>query len=246
MLDAKKALEENDGDFEAARQWLRVQGLAGAAKRGDREAGEGLVALSADRRRGAAIVQIRCETDFVAKSADLVSFADRVVEAVLADGEEAVAGSQAELDTLKSVLKENLSFGRVVRFAAEPGRVIGTYLHKQNGRGVNAVMVEISDGDDEIAHDCALHIAFTRPTYVSREEVPSDLVADEREILAEMTRREGKPEAALQKIVDGRLNGWYQDRCLLEQRYVRDEKRAITDLLGSASVIRFAQVLIGP
>jgi elongation factor Ts len=123
--------------------------------------------------------------------------------------------------------------------------VVDTYLHQQSGRGVNAVAVVLDGGTDELAHDIAVHIAFTKPTYLSRDEVPADEVAAERTTLETISRNEGKPEAALEKIVDGRLNGWFKERVLLDQAYVRDEKQTIQGMLGSARIVAFAQVVIG-
>jgi elongation factor Ts len=123
--------------------------------------------------------------------------------------------------------------------------VVDTYLHSQDGRGKNAVAVVVRNGSNELAHDIAVHIAFARPTYLARQDVPESEVADERATVETITRNEGKPEAALAKIVDGRMNGWFKERVLLEQSYVRDEKRTIADLLGSAEVVAFAQVVVG-
>ncbi len=145
----------------------------------------------------------------------------------------------------KVALKENIELGRVVRIEAAPGNVVDTYLHRQDGRGVLGVIVEVAGGTVELAHEIAVHIAFTKPTHLSRDEVPADEVAKEREVLEGITRAEGKPEAAIEKIVEGRLSGWFKDRVLLEQAYVKDEKQSIAQLLGSASVARFALVAIG-
>jgi elongation factor Ts len=142
-------------------------------------------------------------------------------------------------------LKENISLGEVVRFELGEKSVVGTYLHVQSGRGVNAVLVEMQNGSEELAHDIAVHIAFARPAYVRREDVPAEEVAAERATLETISRNEGKPEAALEKIVDGRLNGWFAERVLLEQKYARDEKRTIAQLLDGAEVVRFAQVVVG-
>lgn len=244
MLDAKRALEESDGDMEAATQWLRVQGLAGAAKREDREASQGAVAVV---REGpvAALVELRCETDFVAKSHDFVALADELAAVVVAKGEDAVAERSDEVDRLRTTLKENISVGRVVRVEAVGGEVLDTYLHQQAGRGVNGVIVEVRGGSPELAHDLAVHIAFAKPMYLRREDVPEADAAAERATVEEISRNEGKPEAALAKIVEGRMGGWYRERCLLEQPYVRDEKQTIATLLGPAEVVRFAQVVIG-
>jgi elongation factor Ts len=123
--------------------------------------------------------------------------------------------------------------------------VVGTYLHMQSGRGVNAVLVEMRGAGEELAHDIAVHVAFARPTYLRREDVPQDEVDAERAIVEKISRNEGKPEAALPKIVEGRMNGWFKERCLLEQPYAKDEKRTIADLVGSAEVVQFAQVVVG-
>ncbi|HZT68095.1 MAG TPA: translation elongation factor Ts [Acidimicrobiales bacterium] len=244
MMDAKRALEENDGDAEAAAQWLREKGLASSAKRSDRESTQGAVAVDTVGN-AAAIVELRCETDFVAKSTDFVELVEDLARLVAAKGEDAVSERQEEIDRLKVTLKENIQLGRVARFDSSDGSVIDTYLHVQNGRGVNAVMVEIAGGSQELAHDVAVHVAFARPAYLSREEVPEDQVAAERATLENISRNEGKPEAALPKIVEGRLNGWFKERVLLEQDFVRDEKMTISKLLGSAELKRFAQVVVG-
>jgi len=244
MLDAKKALEESDGDSEAAAVWLRVNGLAGAAKREGREATEGAVAAvrSGD---AAAVAELRCETDFVAKADEFVALADELAALVAAKGEDAVSELDGEIEGLRTTLKENISVGRVKRLLAEPGQVVNTYLHQQAGRGVNAVAVVIEGGSEELAHNLAVHIAFTKPAYLTRDEVPQAEVDAEREIVADISRKEGKPEAALDKIIDGRMTGWFKERVLLDQSYVKDEKQTITGMLGSARIVGFAQVVIG-
>ncbi len=244
VLDCRNALEEANGDLEEAAQILRLKGLAGAAKRSDREASEGAVAAvrSGD---AAAVVELRCETDFVAKSDEFVALTDELAAVVAAKGEDAVGDLDEEIERLRTTLKENISVGRVRRLVAEPGQVVDTYLHQQAGRGVNAVAVVIEGGSEELAHDIAVHIAFTKPTYLSRDEVPQADIDAERATVLEISRNEGKPEAALDKIVDGRMNGWFKDRVLLDQAYVRDEKQTITSMLGSARIVSFAQVVIG-
>jgi elongation factor Ts len=244
MLDCKNALEESGGDVEEAARLLRMKGLAGAAKRSDREASEGAVAVA---RSGdaAAVVELRCETDFVAKADEFVALADELAALVAAKGEDAAAELNDEIDRLRATLKENISIGRVRRLVAQPGQVVDTYLHQQAGRGVNAVAVVIEGGSDELAHDIAVHIAFTKPAYLSRDEVPEADVAAERATVAEISRNEGKPEAAMEKIVEGRMTGWFKERVLLDQSYVRDEKQTIAGMLGSARIVSFAQVVIG-
>jgi elongation factor Ts len=244
MMDAKKALEASDGNMEAATQWLRVQGLASAAKRADREAGEGAVAVVRNHNV-AAIVEMRCETDFVAKSDEFTSLVDEIAARVCAEGEGAVAQFQENIETMLTTLKENISVGRVYRLEAGEGEVVDTYIHQQSGRGVNAVAVVLKGGDEEIAHEVAVHIAFAKPLYLSREDVPSEEIDAERKTVEEISLNEGKPAAALPKIIEGRLNGWFKERVLLEQSYVKDEKQSIAQFLGSASITAFAQVVIG-
>ena len=244
MLDCRNALEEADGDLDRAAQILREKGQAGAAKRSDREASEGAVAAvrSGD---AAAVVELRCETDFVAKSADFVALADELAALVAAKGVDAVGELDDEIERLRATLKENISVGTVRRLVAGSGQVVDTYLHQQAGRGVNAVAVVLEGGSDELAHDIAVHIAFTKPSFLSRDEVPAEEVATERATLETISRNEGKPEAALEKIVDGRMNGWFKERVLLDQSYVRDEKQTIAAMLGSAKIVAFAQVVVG-
>ncbi|HET9731616.1 MAG TPA: translation elongation factor Ts [Acidimicrobiales bacterium] len=244
MMDAKRALEENEGDADKASQWLREKGLASSAKRADRESTQGAVAVDTVDN-AAAIVELRCETDFVAKSTDFVELVEDLARLVAAKGEEAVAERQDDLDKLKLTLKENISVGRVVRFVAGPDSVVESYLHVQNGRGVNAVLVEVKGSTSEVAHDVAVHVAFSRPAYLSRDEVPAADVESERATLEAISRNEGKPEAALPKIIEGRLNGWFKERVLLEQDFVRDEKRTIAQLVAPGSVSRFSQVVVG-
>jgi len=244
MLDAKRGLEENDGDMDRAVTWLREQGLASQAKRADREASEGAVAVG---RSGdvASIVQLRSETDFVAKSPEFVDLVTSLADLVAARGEAAIDERSEDLERLKLTLKENISIGRVVRVEAPADGAVDSYLHLQAGRGVNAVIVAVSGGTAELAHDIAAHIAFARPAYISRDEVPEAEVAAERETVEKIARNEGKPDAALPKIVEGRLGGWYKERVLLDQPFVKDEKQTIAKLLGSAKVTEFAQVVVG-
>jgi elongation factor Ts len=245
MMDAKRALEACDGDMDAAAQWLREHGLAQMAKREDREAVEGAVAVVKDNDV-AAIVELRCETDFVAKAAEFVAVADDLAALVASEGEDAIASRTADVERLATTLKENISVGRVFRLEAKDGEVVDTYLHQQSGRGVNAVAVVITGGDAALAHEVALTAAFSRPTYVRREEVPAAEVEEERQTLEALSRNEGKPEAALPKIVEGRLNGWFKERVLLEQPSAHDDKKTVGAMLGSADIVAFAQVVIGP
>jgi elongation factor Ts len=246
ILDCRQALEETDGDLEKAEQWLREKGKISAGKRADRERAEGAVALVVDGPVGA-IVALECETDFVAKSAEFVQLVDELAAELAVGGEPALQAQRERVEKLAVTLKENIAIGKTKRFEAPEGSVIGSYLHIQNGRGVNAVLVELAGGSQELAHNVAVHVAFTRPEYLRREDVPEDVVAAERRTVEAIARNEGKPDAALPKIMEGRMNGWFKERCLLEQPYVRDEKITIAGLLsdGNAEIRRFAQVVVG-
>ena len=244
MMDAKKALVEAEGDFDAAAKKLREKGLAKAATRSDRDNVEGVVAV-ADADSAAAIVQLRSETDFSAKSDDFVKLSQDLADAVAQGGPDAVSDLQARIDDLKVTLKENIELGQVIHVPKAEGTVVDTYLHVQDGRGVNGVITVLDGGNADLAHDISIHIAFTKPAYLTRDQVPQAAIDEERETLTEITRKEGKPEEALPKIVEGKLGGWFRDQVLLEQKFVRDEKVTIEKLLGDASIQRYEQVVIG-
>lgn len=242
MMDAKRALEESGGDFDAAAKLLREKGLAKSVDRSDRENTQGAVAIGA-ADGVAVIVELKCETDFVAKSDQFLAVLDELVTSVVTTG--SVDACKEKVDDLKVTLKENIDIGRVVRIEVGADQVVDTYLHKQEGRGVNAVIVVLVGGDLELAHEVAVSAAFSKPRYLHRDEVPEADAAAERETLIGITRAEGKPEQAIDKIVEGRLNAWYKDQVLLEQPYAKDDKQTITQLLGSATIAQFAQVYIG-
>lgn len=244
MMDAKKALTENAGDTEAATKWLREKGLAKAGARSDRDNSQGTVAVSTDDG-AAAVAELKCETDFVAKSDQFTALVQEIAALVAVKGPDAAADKAGEIDDMKVLLKENIELGRVVQVVAGDGNVVDTYLHRQDGRGVLGVVVELAGGSVGLAHEVAVHIAFTKPTYLARTDVPEAEVAAERQVLEGITRAEGKPEAAMEKIVEGRLTGWFKDRVLLEQAYVKDDKVTLAQLLGSAAIVRFSLVSIG-
>jgi elongation factor Ts len=244
MLDCKKALEANDGDVEAAKQYLREKGLAASAKRDDRENTQGLVTIKIDGNVGA-IVKLKCETDFVAGSEQFKTYAAKLVDLVVAKGADAVSELHEELEELKITLKEKIELGEVVRIDAAEGNLLDSYEHVQGGRGVNAVLVEMHGGSQELAHDVAVHIAFARPKYLRRDDVPAELIEQERATLETITRNEGKPEQAVPKIVEGRLGGFFKDIVLLEQPYAKDDKQSVSQLVGGAEIVEFAQVEIG-
>ena len=136
-------------------------------------------------------------------------------------------------------------FGSPGRFEGADGAILDTYVHMPSGWGVNAVMVELQGGNAELAKELCLHIAFTKPQFLTRDQVPAERVAEERAVLESITRNEGKPEAALPKIIEGRLTGFFKEHVLLEQDFVKDNKVSIAKLLGDTKLTRFAQVVIG-
>jgi elongation factor Ts len=264
MMDCKKALEETSGDIDAAKVVLREKGLAGAAKRAGRDADEGAVAVSYEDNIGV-IVELNCETDFVAKGAVFRDALDKLVALVRAEGDDNVGAKSLDGGTvdefvqgMSGTLGEKMQLGRVVRFETTDGLIDG-YRHVQNERGTIGVLVELGGvpADDpkarEVAHDIALHIAnkSTAPRYVSRDEFPADVVETERAFHEKQTREEGKPEAAWPKIIEGKMTGFFKATggALLEQGFVKDNKQTIAALLGTlgsgAEVRRFARVEIG-
>jgi elongation factor Ts len=244
MMDAKRALEANDGDMDAAGKWLREQGIVKSAARSDRDNSQGAVAV-ASAGNTSAFVELKSETDFTAKSAAFTELVQKLADSVLTDGDQGIEKHKDEVEDLRLTTKENIEVGKTARVEAADGDVLDTYLHRQDGRGVNAVIIELAAGTPELAHDIAVHAAFTKPRFVARDEVPADAIAAEREALEAITRNEGKPEAALPKIVEGKLDGWFRESVLLEQKFVRDEKQTIKQILGDAKIVRFAQVIIG-
>lgn len=243
MKDAKNALVEADGDRDKAAQILRQKGLSKVATLEDRENNQGTVAIA---RGGnvAAMVQLKSETDFAGKSEDFVALVQKMADAVLADGEAGLEKLNDELDTLRVAKRENIEIGSVVRFEAEPENVLDTYLHRQDGRGVNGVLLEVQGTDEETAREISLHIAFAKPVALTRDEIDPSLVDKARDSFEELTRKEGKPEQAVPKIVEGRLNSWYAERVLPEQG-VFGEKETVQQRLGDARIVRFAQAVIG-
>ena len=243
MMDAKKALVEADGDMERGAQILRQKGLSKVATLEDRENNQGAVAIAREGNT-AALVQLKAETDFSAKADDFVELVQRMADAVLADGEAGIDALKDQVDSLKIIKKENIEVGTVARFEAAPGNALDAYLHTQDGRGTNGVLIEISGADEATAHEIALHVAFAKPTALSRDELDPELVEKARASAEELTRKEGKPEQAIPKIVDGRLNSWYAERVLPEQGLF-GEKETVQQRLGDANIVRFSQAVIG-
>ncbi len=258
MMDCKQALAENDGDIEAAKDWLRTKGLSGSSRASS--ANDGAVEVIVEGNVGS-LVELTAETDFVAKGAIFTDTVTKLARLAADEAKEEIAALHFEGGTveehitqLAAKLGENIGLGRVVVYEAPDG-VIDGYKHVQNERGTIGVLVEIGgveSGDakaKEVAHDIALHVASAAPRYVRREDVPADVVEKERAVLEELTRNEGKPENALEKIVDGRMNGFYKENVLLEQAFVRDAKTTVGKLVeglgGDATVRRFVRVKVG-
>ena len=243
MMDAKRALIEAAGDPAEAAEVLKRKGLAKAAARADREAAEGAIAVAvADG--AAALVHLRSETDFSAKAADFLACVGEIAEAVLDGGPDAAAAFDGRIDDLRLVKKENISLGAVVQLRADEGNNLDAYLHRQDGRGVNGVIVEGTGVDAEVLHQVSLHIAFAKPRYLERSEVPAADVERERASLLEVTKSEGRPEAAWDKIVEGRLSGWFRESVLLEQG-LHGDKTPVAKSIGSGRIVRFEQAFLG-
>jgi elongation factor Ts len=260
MMDCKRALEESSGNIDDAKDWLRKKGLAGAQKRAGRAAEDGAVEVLVEGGVGA-IVELTAETDFVAKGSDFGETVAKLARLAVDEGKEELAELELQGETvaehvtqLASRLGENISLGRTVVFETADG-ILDGYKHVQNLRGTIGVLVELggvgrSDARArELAHDLALHIASAAPRWLTRGDVPADVLDKERDVFEELTRNEGKPENAIPKIVEGRLNGFFKENVLLEQPFVRDPKttvRKLVDALGpSAEVRRFARVKVG-
>jgi elongation factor Ts len=250
MLDCKNALAETDGDFDKAVEALRIKGAKDVGKRAERATAEGLVAA-----KGGALIELNCETDFVAKNAEFQVLADQVVNAALeaktTDVEALKAAKigdstvEQAIADLSAKIGEKLELRRVQYFDGN----VETYLHKRAADLPPAVgvLVEFEGQDKDAAHGVALQIAALKARYLSRDDVPEDVVATERRIAEETAKAEGKPEQALPKIVEGRLNGFFKDAVLLEQPSVSDNKKTVKALLDEAgvTVTRFARFEVG-
>jgi elongation factor Ts len=263
MMDCKKALQETGGDIELAKDWLREKGIAGAAKQAGRAADEGAIEVRVAGNVGA-LVELNCSTDFVAKSDVFKQALAKLVRIVIENGDTDLGAQQLDGESVDDFVKglagslgENIQLGRVVRMETTDG-LLDAYKHVQNERGVVGVLVEVGGVDPssaqarEVAHDVALHIASAAPRWVTRDDVPADVIEHERKIYETQAREEGKPEQAWPKIIDGKINGFYKANpggALLEQAFVKDQKSTVGALLaglgGDAAVRRFARVKIG-
>ncbi|KQZ84424.1 elongation factor Ts [Microbacterium sp. Root166] len=255
MVDTKKALEEADGDVEKAVEILRLKGAKGNAKRADRSTSEGLVAAREEAGK-VTLIELACETDFVAKNDRFIALADKVADAaaaVAADSVEAAlaapAGSQtvAELiDDEAAIIGEKVELRRVRTLSGDHFEI---YLHKTSKDlpPQVGVVLAYSGEDAETARSLAQHISFANPSYLSRDEVPEADVDKEREIVTEISRNEGKPEAALPKIVEGRVNAFFKQVSLLDQDYAKDNKLSVAQVAKDAglTLTGFARFKVG-
>ena len=257
MMDCKNALTEADGDLEAAVELLRLKGAKDVNKRATRTAANGLVAAELDGTRAGVLVELNCETDFVAKT-DLFQqtakqIADAAIGAKVADRlalltTEVRPSTTIEqlIDEASASLKEKLELGRFARFE---GGYVASYLHRSDAAlpPTLGVLVQLDKDNAEVAKDLAQQVAAMRPLYTKREDVPADVVEKERRIAEQITRDEGKPEQAIGKIVEGRLNAYFKDVVLTEQAFVKDQKTAIKQVLAQngVAVTGFARFQVG-
>jgi len=255
MVDTKKALEEADGDIEKATEILRLKGAKGNAKRADRSTSEGLVAAK-ENGSTATMIELACETDFVAKGDKFIALSEKVLDAVVAAGATTVdealaapAGSQTVAELIgdeAAILGEKVELRRI---AVVTGEHFAIYLHKTSKDLPPQVGVVLGyTGDDaETARSIAQHISFANPEYLTREDVPAEAVENERRIVEEISRNEGKPEAALPKIIEGRLGAYFKQVALLEQDYAKDNKLSISQVVKDAgiTVSGFARFKVG-
>ena len=252
MMDCKKVLTETDGDMEKAIELLRERGIAKAAKKSGRVAAEGLVEayISEDGKTGA-VVEVNSETDFVGKNEEFKNFVMNVakqvveknpadVEALLAQESIEVAGKTVQEVLVEKIatIGENMNIRRFARFESEG--LVEKYIH---GDGKIAVLVNMKKGNQEVAKDICMQIAAARPEYVRKEEVPQERVDKEMEILKAQTMNEGKPEAIAEKIVQGRIGKFYEEICLIDQAFVKEPSKKVSQLLSEkdSEVVEFAR-----
>ncbi|WP_203135335.1 translation elongation factor Ts [Microbacterium sp. JZ31] len=244
MVDTKKALEEADGDVEKATEILRLKGAKGNAKRADRSTSEGLVAAR-EQDGKVTLIELACETDFVAKNDRFIALADKVADAaaaVGADSAEAALAAPAGDQTVDQLISDEAAIiGEKVelrRVRTLSGDAFQVYLHKTSKDLPPQVGVAVaySGADAETARSIAQHISFANPSYLTRDEVPEAEVEKERTLVTELTRQEGKPEAALPKIVEGRLNAYFKQVALLDQAYAKDDKQSVKQVADAAGI----------
>ena len=250
MMDCKKALVECEGDKDKAIDYLREKGIAKAAKKAGRIASEGVVAAASDGKT-ACIVEINSETDFVAKNENFLALVKKIAEHIVAckpADMDALNASQMDGKTVAEVMTEavasigeKLSLRRFEVYTTEDGQ-LATYIHMGGKIGV---IVELSGGDKTLGKDVAMQIAAAKPQCIGREDVDQEALAHEREVLRKQALEEGKPEKIVEKMVDGRINKYYKEVCLVEQEFVKDSDKTIKDILAGVEVRRFARFEMG-
>ena len=257
MMDCKKALTEADGDFDQAVEALRIKGAKSVDKRADRTAAQGTVVLRSQGEGKATLIELNCETDFVAKNAQFIELADQVADFVAAqDSDDLATVAAAEIEPGKSlqayiegksaIIGEKLEFRRLAKF---DGVYVADYLHKSDPDlpPTMGVLVELDKVDEATGKDLAQQIAALAPKYIDKNDVPEDVVANERRIAEDTTREEGKPEQAIPKIVEGRLNGYFKEVTLLGQPFVKENKKTVQKVVDEAGVTvkRFVRFKVG-
>jgi elongation factor Ts len=258
MMDCKKALTEAEGDLDKAIESLRIRGLKGVAKREGRTAENGaVVSLIADDNTSGVLLELKCETDFVAKSDKFVAVADAIaahvaettpadLEALLASEIEAGKTVQAFVDEANANLGEKIVLDRFAQFG---DGFVAAYMHRTSPDlpPQVGVLVELDKENAEVAKDVAQHIAAFAPKFLSREDVPAETVENERRVAEATAREEGKPEGALPKIVEGRVTGFFKENVVLEQAFAKDNKKSVQKVLDEAGVTlkRFARIRVG-
>ena len=255
MMDVKKALTEADGDAEKALEIIRLKGLKSLSKREGRQASAGLLAAQTDGTVGV-LVEVNSETDFVAKNQTFIDFSNEVLAAAVAskaaDLDALLAAPMGEgtvkdrLDAFAAVIGEKLQIGRIVRVEGEN---VDLYLHQTNPDlpPQVGVFVVTDAAGKSVAHDIAMHVAAYMPAYLDRDSVPADVLDKERATLEKITLEEGKPANIVPKIVEGRLNAFYKDNCLVDQAFARDPSKSVAQVLkeAGATVTNFVRVHVG-
>ena len=257
VMDCKKALTDADGDMNKAADLLRERGIAKADKKASRIAAEGIVATYVDGNVGV-LVELNCESDFVAKNPQFAEIANEVAKVVVAcnpaDVEALLGCNTAVNGTVEEYLKskiaiigEKIAVRRFVRFTSDNG-FFATYIHLGGKLGVLLDMNgEATDAAKEVAHDVTLQIAFTKPSYLTKDEVAAETIEKEKEVLKQQAMNEGKPEAIAEKMVMGRIKKFYEENCLVEQAFIKDDSKKIAELLkaGNTSINKFAFYVMG-
>lgn len=255
MMDVKKALTEADGDAEKALEIIRLKGLKSLSKREGRQASAGLLAAQTDGTVGV-LVEVNSETDFVAKNQKFIDFSNEVLAAAVASGaadlDALLAAPMGEgtvkdrLDAFAAIIGEKLQVGRIVRVEGEN---VDLYLHQTNPDlpPQVGVFVVTDAAGKSVAHDVAMHVAAYMPAYLDRDSVPADVLDKERATLEKITLEEGKPANIVPKIVEGRLNAFYKDNCLVDQAFARDPSKSVGQVLkeAGATVTNFVRVHVG-